>query len=155
MEVGQHTYGPAHLPRLLGMMNAGRLNSMRSEIFFQMKFVIFQGCLTKQAAFYLASPPHIISSLFNQSCLLQNAILHKMLGFEISSPFFSEFTFHWFQHFSSQLWLSIWVDICILNCLHEFLRYYLTSEDKFAQVLGLHIRKKLPDILEAKWSFKI
>ena len=32
------------------MVNVGWLCSMRSEILLQMKFIIFQGCLTKQAA---------------------------------------------------------------------------------------------------------
>ena len=35
----------------LGMVNAGWLGSIQSEIFLQMKFIIFQGCPTKQAAF--------------------------------------------------------------------------------------------------------
>ena len=43
----------------LVMVNAGRLGSMRSEIFLRMKFIIFQGCLTKQAAFSPEqSPPY-------------------------------------------------------------------------------------------------
>ena len=33
------------------MVNAGWFGSMRSEILLQMKFIIFQGCPTKQAAF--------------------------------------------------------------------------------------------------------
>ena len=32
-------------------MNAGCLGSIRSEIFLQMKVIIFQGCPMKQAAF--------------------------------------------------------------------------------------------------------
>ena len=43
--------GPACLLSWLGMMNAGWLGSIRSEIFLQMKFIIFQGHTTKQAAF--------------------------------------------------------------------------------------------------------
>ena len=39
--------GLACLPSWLGMVNAGWLCSMRSEIFLQMKFIIFQGCPTK------------------------------------------------------------------------------------------------------------
>ena len=44
--------------------NAGRLCSMRSEIFLQIKFIIFQGYPTK-LPFYLGSLFHIISSLFS------------------------------------------------------------------------------------------
>ena len=32
-------------------VNAGWFGSMQSEIFCEMKFIIFQGCFTKQAAF--------------------------------------------------------------------------------------------------------
>ena len=39
--------GLACLPSWLGMVNADWLCSMRSEIFLQMKFIIFQGCPTK------------------------------------------------------------------------------------------------------------
>ena len=52
------------LPSWLGMANAGWLCSMQSEIFLQMKFIIFQGCLTK-LPFYLGSLLHIISSFFS------------------------------------------------------------------------------------------
>ena len=54
----------ANLPSRLGIVNADWLCSMRSEIFLQMKSIIFQGCLTK-LAFYLGSLIHIISSLFS------------------------------------------------------------------------------------------
>ena len=43
--------GQACLLSWLGMVNSGLLSSMRSEIFLQMKFIIFQGCPTKQPAF--------------------------------------------------------------------------------------------------------
>ena len=33
------------------MVNVGWLYSMQSEIFLQIKFIIFQGCPTKQVAF--------------------------------------------------------------------------------------------------------
>ena len=46
------------------MMNAGWLCSMRSEIFLQMKCIIFQGCPSKLPS-YLRSLLHIISSLFS------------------------------------------------------------------------------------------
>ena len=52
------------LPSWLGVTNAGWLCSMRSEIFLQMKFIIFQGYPTK-LPFYLGSLLHIISSLFS------------------------------------------------------------------------------------------
>ena len=55
-------------------VNAGWFGSMQSEIFFEMKFIIFQGCFTKQAAFYLGSLLHIISSLFSHFSLFENSI---------------------------------------------------------------------------------
>ena len=42
MEAGHHAY-----------QAPGWLRSMRSETFSQIKFIIFQGCLTKQVAFLL------------------------------------------------------------------------------------------------------
>ena len=39
--------GLACLPSWPGMVNTDWLCSMRSEIFLQMKFIIFQGCPTK------------------------------------------------------------------------------------------------------------
>ena len=55
--------GLACLPSWLGMVNAGWLCSMRSEILLQMKVILFQSCPTK-LPFYLGSL-HIISSLFS------------------------------------------------------------------------------------------
>ena len=46
-----HGSGIACLQSWLGMVRVGWLCSMQSEIFVQMKFIIFQGCPTKQAAF--------------------------------------------------------------------------------------------------------
>ena len=54
----------ACLPSCLGMVYAGWLYSMRSEIFLQMKLIIFQGCPTK-LPFYVGSLLHIISFLFS------------------------------------------------------------------------------------------
>ena len=57
--------GLAYLRSFLGMVNAGWLCSMGSEIFLQMKFIIFEGCPIK-TLFYLRSLLHIMSSLFSQ-----------------------------------------------------------------------------------------
>ena len=48
--------GLASLPSWLEMVNAGWLGSIRSEIFLQMKFIIFQGCPIKQAVFSPGQP---------------------------------------------------------------------------------------------------
>ena len=61
--------GLACLPSWLGMVNAGWLCSMWSEIFLQMKFIIFQGCPTKQAA-VLAGQPVPYNQLLIQLLLL-------------------------------------------------------------------------------------
>ena len=107
--------GPACLLSWLGMMNAGWLSSMRSEIFLQMKFIIFQGCPIKLADF-------LIKLLIQSLLLVPECYLHKILklGFWILSPFFSKCSFHWLQHFSLWFWLSVWFDICILNCRMSF-----------------------------------
>ena len=82
----------------IGIMNAGWLCLMRSEISLHMIFIFFLDC-TKKAAFYLGSPLHIIRSLFSQVHFFQNAILHNFnKAFETLSPFFSECSFHWLQH---------------------------------------------------------
>ena len=51
------------------MVDAGWLGSMRSEICLQMKFIIFQGCPTKQAAF-LPGQPAPYNQLLIQPLLL-------------------------------------------------------------------------------------
>ena len=50
----------------------------------------FKDVPSNRLTFYLASPLHIISSLFNHFCLFQNAILHKLLklGFLNFKPIF-------------------------------------------------------------------
>ena len=83
------------------MVNAGWLGSMWSGVFLQTKFTIFQGCPTKQAAFLPEQ-----HGPYNQ-LLIQPLAFPKMLfcinswseGFEILSPFFSEYSFLWLQHF--------------------------------------------------------
>ena len=69
--------GPSRLPRWLEIMNVLWPGSMRSEIFLQMKFIIFKAVWPSRLPFYLGSPLHIISSLFSQFCLFQNAIYIK------------------------------------------------------------------------------
>ena len=61
--------GPARLPNWLGMMNARWLDSTWSEIFLQIKFIIFQGCPTKQATF-ISGQPAPYNQLFIRSVLL-------------------------------------------------------------------------------------
>ena len=82
--------GLACLPRWLGMMNAGWLGSIRSEIYLQMRFIIFKAVPSNRLPFYLGSPLHVISSLFSQ-----NAILHKMskLRFSNFKPIFLRIQF--------------------------------------------------------------
>ena len=71
--------GAAYLLSWIGMANAGWLGSMRSEIFFQMKFTIFQGCSTKEDAFLSGQPTPCDQLLTPYFCLFRNTILHKML----------------------------------------------------------------------------
>ena len=53
----------------VGMVNSGWLGSIWSEIFSQMKFIIFQGCPIKQAVF-LPGQPASYNQLLIQSLLL-------------------------------------------------------------------------------------
>ena len=75
--------GLACLPSWLGMVNTGWLGLIRSEIFLQMKFIVFKAVLSNRLPFYFGSPLHVISSLFSHFCLFQNANLRKItkLGF--------------------------------------------------------------------------
>ena len=61
--------GLACLISWLEMVNAGWLDSMRSEILFEIKFIIFQGCPTKHAAF-LPWQPAPCNQLLIQPLLL-------------------------------------------------------------------------------------
>ena len=117
--------GLACLPNWLAIMNTGWAGSIGSEIFLQMKFIIFKAVTSNMLSFYLGSPLHVISSLFSQFCLFRNAILRKMLrlGFWNCKSFFSEFSFHWLQHF-----FSLVLVICLswylhLALPHEFLTF--------------------------------
>ena len=65
--------------RRLLMVNAGWLGFIQSEIFLQIKFIIFQGCSTKQAAFLPGQLVTYNQLLIHHFSLFQNAILHKML----------------------------------------------------------------------------
>ena len=71
--------GPACLLSRLLMVNAGWLGFIQSEIFLQIKFIIFQGCSTKQAAFLPGQLVTYNQLLIHHFSLFQNAILHKML----------------------------------------------------------------------------
>ena len=60
--------GPGCLLSWLWMVNAGLLGFIQSEIFLQMKFIIFQGCSMKQAEF-LPKQPVSKNQLFIQPLL--------------------------------------------------------------------------------------
>ena len=93
-------------------------------------------------SFNQSSLLHIISSLFSHFCLFQTAILHKMLklGFWNFKPIFLRMQFSLVATFFLYFWLSVWVEICILNFLMSFQHlYHLTFGDKSARVLDFHI----------------
>ena len=94
--------GPAHLLSWLGMMNPCWLGSMQSEIFFQMKFIIFQGFPTKQTEF-LPGQTAPYNQLLTQRLFAYSRMLFCIecwsYGFETSSQFFSECRFIWLQYF--------------------------------------------------------
>ena len=75
-----------------------------------------------QVLFFLSSWEPNLSDLMVYFCLFQNAILHSVEArvLKILSWFFSECSFHWLWHFFIYFWLSVWVDICILNFLMSF-----------------------------------
>ena len=110
--------GAAYLLSWIGMANAGWLGSMRSEIFFQMKFTIFQGCSTKEDAFLSGQPTPCNQLLTPYFCLFRNTILHKMLklGFWNFKPFFLRMQISlvaaFFFFFSSFSHLFEWIFAC-------------------------------------------
>ena len=58
------------------MVDEGWLGSVQSEIFLQMKFIIFQGCPTKQASFLPGhSAPY--NNVTNITLLLKLNLFHK------------------------------------------------------------------------------
>ena len=74
-QAGLHRFGfygggLAYLQSWLGMVNADWLGSIRSEIFLQMKYIIFQGCPVKQAV-YLPGQPAPYNQLLNRPLLLE------------------------------------------------------------------------------------
>ena len=101
----------------------GRFHRIRN--FFANEIYHFQGCPIKHAVFLPRQSAPCNSSLFSQFCLFRNAILRKMLrlGFWNCKSFFSEFSFHWLQHF-----FSLVLVICLswylhLALPHEFLTF--------------------------------
>ena len=118
-------WGIVCLPSWLAMVNVGWLNSMRPEIFLQMKFIIFMVVSLNRLPFYLGSPLHVISSLFIHFCLFQNAILHKMLklGFWYFNLIILRMQFSLVPTF-----ISLVLVICLkwylhLKLFHEFLTF--------------------------------
>ena len=61
----------ARLLSWLGMLNAVWLDSIRSENFSQIKVIIFDSCLTRQATFDLGNLLHMIGSLFSYFCMFR------------------------------------------------------------------------------------
>ena len=117
--------GPACLLSRLLMVNAGWLGFIQSEIFLQIKFIIFQGCSTKQAAFLPGQPVTYNQLLIHHFSLFQNAILHKMLklGFWNFKPIFLRMQFSLVAAF-----FSLVLVICLswylhLKLSHEFLAF--------------------------------
>ena len=91
--------GLACLSSCLGSVYAGLLYSMRSKMFLQMKFIIFEGCPTK-LHFYLGSLLHIISSLFSHFRSWDNP---------------EHFGIYSKLNRKSKTWLFIFPKVCLLN----------------------------------------
>ena len=69
----------ASLLSWLGMVNAGWLGSIRSEMFLEWNLSFFKAVPSNRLWFDLGSPLHLISSLCSHLCLFQNAIFHNMM----------------------------------------------------------------------------
>ena len=71
--------GPSRLPRWLGIMNVLWPGFMRSEIFLQMKFIIFKAVWPSRLSFYLGTPPPYNQLLIQPVLLVPECYLLKML----------------------------------------------------------------------------
>ena len=131
----------ACLKSWLGMVNVDWLGSKWSEIFLQIKFFILKVVPPNWLPFYSSSSLHTISS-FSHFCLLQNAILHKMLklGF-----WRFELIFLRKQFSLDATFFSLVLAICLSwyfgyhGLISFYHLYYVTFEDKSVRVLGLCI----------------
>ena len=77
--------GSACLTSWVGMVNAGWLCSMRSEISCKWNLSFFKAVLPKRQYYYLGSPVFRISSLFSYFCLFRKAILQNVLKLRFSN----------------------------------------------------------------------
>ena len=122
--------GLACLPSWLGMINTGWLGPIRSEIFLQMKFVIFKAAPLNRLLFYLGSLLHVLSSLFGHFYLFQNAILHEMLKL-------------WFWDFKSIFFriqfslVPTFFSLVLVICLSRYL--HLTLSHEFLTFISFNI----------------
>ena len=105
------------LPRWFVLANTGCVGSLRSDIFLQIRFIIFQDCPTKQAAFSPEQLAPYNQLLIQPTLLFQSVILHKMLklGFWNFKLIFLDAVFIGCNIFLLWFWLSVWIDICILT----------------------------------------
>ena len=95
-------------------------NSLANEIYHFFSFSQWAGC-----PLYLTNLLHIISSLvpYSASFACSGMLSCRKCwswGFEILSPFFSECSFYWLQHFSSNCGYLFDLIFCILNCFTRF-----------------------------------
>ena len=98
--------------------------------------------LKKQVLLFIFSWEWNLSDLMIYLCLFQNAILHRVeaKGLEFFKLIFLRMRFSLVATFFLYFWLSVWVEICILNFLMSFQHlYHLTFGDKSARVLDFHI----------------
>ena len=136
MEVGQHVYQAGWG----WLMQPGSV-PFDQKIFCKWNLSFFKVLSPNRLPLYLGSPLCIISSLFSQFYLFQNAILckHLKLRFWNVKPIFHRMQFSLVATFFSLVLVISLSWVCILNCLHELYLYHLTSGDKSISVLGLHI----------------
>ena len=148
--------GAAYLLSWIGMANAGWLGSMRSEIFFQMKFTIFQSCSTKEDAFLSGQATPCNQLLTPSFCLFQNTILHKMLklGFWNFKPFFSQ-NADFIGYSIFFFFFSLVLVICLSWYLHVKLSYEFYLIFWTPNGLSITFKSLLSDWIGPKYKCKV
>ena len=121
-ELAFYGSGLACLISWLEMVNAGWLDSMRSEIFFEINFIIFQGCPSKHAVFLPWQPAPYNQLLIQPLLLVPECYFAQNVETSVLKLW---------SHFSQNavsigcnifcLVLVIYlIYICIFNCLMSF-----------------------------------
>ena len=129
---------PVCLLSWFSMVNTGWLGSLWSEVFLQMKFVIFQGCSTKPAPF-LPEQPASYNQLLIQPLLFVQILTHFFLRMQFllaAMFFFSIFSHLLCYKFLTFIWFNIWrwKSLSISSSHLELVTWHFLSQMVFPNI---------------------